>query len=53
VLRRSPPVNDSVAVGALVLDGNTPNFLFKTELKLTTEFKLLHHLAKHAARPQS
>ncbi len=57
VLRRRAPesVNDSVAVGALVLDAGTHRISFQNqELKLgPTEFKLLHYLMKHAERVHS
>ena len=57
VLRRRAPesVNDSVAVGALVLDAATHRISFQgRELKLgPTEFKLLHYLMKHAERVHS
>jgi two-component system, OmpR family, phosphate regulon response regulator PhoB len=57
VLRRRSPesVNDSVAVGALVLDAATHRISFQNrELKLgPTEFKLLHYLMKHAERVHS
>ena len=57
VLRRRSPesVNDSVAVGALVLDAATHRISFQgRELKLgPTEFKLLHYLMKHAERVHS
>ncbi len=57
VLRRRAPesVNDSVAVGALVLDAATHRISFQNrELKLgPTEFKLLHYLMKHAERVHS
>jgi two-component system, OmpR family, phosphate regulon response regulator PhoB len=57
VLRRRAPesVNDSVTVGALVLDAATHRISFRSqELKLgPTEFKLLHYLMKHAERVHS
>lgn len=57
VLRRRAPesVNDSVTVGALVLDAATHRISFQhQELKLgPTEFKLLHYLMKHAERVHS
>ena len=57
VLRRRAPesVNDSVAVGGLVLDAATHRIAFDgQELKLgPTEFKLLHYLMKHAERVHS
>lgn len=57
VLRRRAPesVNDSVTVGALVLDAATHRIAFEgQELKLgPTEFKLLHYLMKHAERVHS
>lgn len=57
VLRRRAPesVNDSVTIGALVLDAATYRITFQTqELKLgPTEFKLLHYLMKHAERVHS
>jgi two-component system, OmpR family, phosphate regulon response regulator PhoB len=57
VLRRRAPesVNDSVSVGALVLDAATHRISFQNqELKLgPTEFKLLHYLMKHAERVHS
>ena len=57
VLRRHAPesVNDSVAVGALVLDAGTHRISFQNqELKLgPTEFKLLHYFMKHAERVHS
>ncbi len=57
VLRRRAPesVNDSVAVGGLVLDAATHRISFQhQELKLgPTEFKLLHYLMKHAERVHS
>ena len=57
VLRRRAPesVNDSVAVGALVLDAATHRISYLgPELKLgPTEFKLLHYLMKHAERVHS
>ena len=57
VLRRRAPesVNDSVTVGALVLDAGTHRISFQNqELKLgPTEFKLLHYLMKHAERVHS
>jgi two-component system, OmpR family, phosphate regulon response regulator PhoB len=57
VLRRRSPeaVNDSVTVGALVLDAATHRISFQNrELKLgPTEFKLLHYLMKHAERVHS
>ena len=57
VLRRRAPesVNDSVAVGSLVLDAATHRIAFDgQELKLgPTEFKLLHYLMKHAERVHS
>jgi two-component system, OmpR family, phosphate regulon response regulator PhoB len=57
VLRRRAPesVNDSVAVGALVLDAATHRISFQDrELKLgPTEFKLLHYFMKHAERVHS
>lgn len=57
VLRRRAPesVNDSVTVGALVLDAATHRIAFEgQELKLgPTEFKLLNYLMKHAERVHS
>ncbi|MCZ8254950.1 MAG: winged helix-turn-helix domain-containing protein, partial [Polaromonas sp.] len=57
VLRRRAPesVNDSVTVGALVLDAATHRISYQgQELKLgPTEFKLLHYLMKHAERVHS
>ncbi len=57
VLRRRAPesVNDSVTIGALVLDAATYRITFQSqELKLgPTEFKLLHYLMKHAERVHS
>lgn len=57
VLRRRAPesVNDSVAVGALILDAATHRISYQgQELKLgPTEFKLLHYLMKHAERVHS
>lgn len=57
VLRRRAPesVNDTVTVGALVLDAATHRIAFEgQELKLgPTEFKLLHYLMKHAERVHS
>lgn len=57
VLRRRAPesVNDSVTVGALVLDAGTHRISFqKQELKLgPTEFKLLHYFMTHAERVHS
>ncbi len=57
VLRRRAPetVNDSVAVGALVLDAATHRISFQNqELKLgPTEFKLLHYLMTHVERVHS
>ena len=57
VLRRRAPesVNDSVTVGALVLDAGTHRISFHNEeLKLgPTEFKLLHYFMKHAERVHS
>ena len=57
VLRRRAPesVNDSVSVGALVLDAATHRITFQEQdLKLgPTEFKLLHYLMKHAERVHS
>ncbi len=57
VLRRRAPesVNDSVTVGALVLDAATHRISFQDqELKLgPTEFKLLHYFMKHAERVHS
>jgi len=57
VLRRRAPesVNDSVTVGALVLDAGTHRISFQNqELKLgPTEFKLLHYFMKHAERVHS
>ncbi|MES2399277.1 MAG: phosphate regulon transcriptional regulator PhoB [Pseudomonadota bacterium] len=57
VLRRRAPesVNDSVTVGALVLDAATHRISYQAqELKLgPTEFKLLHYLMKHAERVHS
>ena len=57
VLRRRAPesVDDSVTVGALVLDAGTHRISFQgQELKLgPTEFKLLHFLMKHAERVHS
>ena len=54
VLRRRAPesVNDSVTVGALLLDAGTHRISFQNqELKLgPTEFKLLHYFMKHAER---
>jgi two-component system phosphate regulon response regulator PhoB len=57
VLRRRAPesVNDSVTVGALILDAATHRISYQgQELKLgPTEFKLLHYLMKHAERVHS
>ncbi|HQR97664.1 MULTISPECIES: phosphate regulon transcriptional regulator PhoB [unclassified Polaromonas] len=57
VLRRRAPetMNDSVTVGALVLDAATHRISFENEeLKLgPTEFKLLHYLMKHVERVHS
>jgi two-component system phosphate regulon response regulator PhoB len=57
VLRRRAPesVNDSVTVGALILDAATHRISYLgQELKLgPTEFKLLHYLMKHAERVHS
>ncbi len=57
VLRRRAPGHgtDSVAVGALELDAATHRVRWQGEaLKLgPTEFKLLHHLMKHAERVHS
>ncbi len=57
VLRRRAPesVNDSVTVGALVLDAGTHRISYQgRELKVgPTEFKLLHYLMKHAERVHS
>ena len=57
VLRRRAPesVNDTVTVGALVLDAATHRIAFEgQDLKLgPTEFKLLHYLMKHAERVHS
>ena len=57
VLRRRAPesVNDSVAVGGLILDAATHRISYQgQELKLgPTEFKLLHYLMKHAERVHS
>ena len=57
VLRRRAPesVNDSVTVGALVLDAATYRISFQNqELKLgPTEFKLLHYMMKHSERVHS
>ena len=57
VLRRRAPelVDDSVSLGALVLDAGTHRTAFQgQELKLgPTEFKLLHYLMKHAERVHS
>ncbi|MDO9405839.1 MAG: phosphate regulon transcriptional regulator PhoB [Polaromonas sp.] len=57
VLRRRAPesVNDSVTVGALMLDAATHRITFQEQdLKLgPTEFKLLHYLMKHAERVHS
>ena len=57
VLRRRAPelVDDSVSLGALVLDAGTHRTAFQgLELKLgPTEFKLLHYLMKHAERVHS
>jgi len=57
VLRRRAPetVNDSLTVGALVLDPATHRISFQNhELKLgPTEFKLLHYLMKHVERVHS
>jgi len=57
VLRRRAPesVNDSVTVGALVLDAGTHRIAYQgRELKVgPTEFKLLHYLMKHAERVHS
>jgi two-component system phosphate regulon response regulator PhoB len=56
-LRRRAPesVNDSVTVGALVLDAGTHRISFQSqELKLgPTEFKLLHYFMTHAERVHS
>ena len=57
VLRRRAPelIDDSVTLGALVLDAGTHRTAFQgRELKLgPTEFKLLHYLMKHAERVHS
>ena len=57
VLRRRTPesLDDSVTVGALVLDAGTHRISFQNqELKLgPTEFKLLHHFMKNAERVHS
>ena len=57
VLRRRAPesVNDTVTVGALILDAGTHRISFQNqELKLgPTEFKLLHYFMKHAERVHS
>ncbi len=57
VLRRRAPesVNDSVAVGELLLDAATHRISWQAqELRLgPTEFKLLHYLMKHAERVHS
>ena len=57
VLRRRSPetVNDSVTVGALVLDAATHRISYEDEeLRLgPTEFKLLHYLMKHVERVHS
>lgn len=57
VLRRRAPesVNDSVTIGALVLDAATHRISFQSqEIKLgPTEFKLLHYLMTHAERVHS
>jgi len=57
VLRRRAPesANDSVTVGALVLDAATHRISYQNqELKLgPTEFKLLHYLMTHAERVHS
>lgn len=57
VLRRRSPetVNDSVTVGALVLDAATHRISYENqELRLgPTEFKLLHYLMKHVERVHS
>src|SRR5665647_48834 len=57
VLRRRAPesVNDSVTIGALVLDAATHRISYQNqELKLgPTEFKLLHYLMTHAERVHS
>lgn len=57
VLRRRAPesVNDSVTVGALVLDAATHRISYQNQaLKLgPTEFKLLHYLMTHAERVHS
>ena len=54
--RRAPePADDSVSVGALVLDAATHRIAYQgRELKLgPTEFKLLHYLMKHPERVHS
>ncbi|QJC56819.1 Phosphate regulon transcriptional regulatory protein PhoB [Polaromonas vacuolata] len=57
VLRRRAPeaINDTVSVGALMLDASTHRISFKDQdLKLgPTEFKLLHYLMKNAERVHS
>jgi two-component system phosphate regulon response regulator PhoB len=57
VLRRRSPeaLNDTVSVGALLLDASTHRISFKDQnLKLgPTEFKLLHYLMKNAERVHS
>lgn len=57
VLRRRAPesANDSVTVGALVLDAATHRISYQNQaLKLgPTEFKLLHYLMTHAERVHS
>ena len=57
VLRRRAPesANESVTVGALVLDAATHRIKYQTQpLKLgPTEFKLLHYLMTHAERVHS
>ena len=57
VLRRRAPesANDSVTVGALVLDAATHRISYQNqEVKLgPTEFKLLHYLMTHAERVHS
>ena len=54
VLRRRAPevVNDTVQLGALLLDASTYRVMFNgSELKVgPTEFKLLHYLMKHPER---
>lgn len=57
VLRRRAPeqVSDSVAIGALLLDGATYRVTWQGQLLKVgpTEFKLLHYLMKHSERVHS